>query len=166
MRHGLATTYRDKGCRCDDCRRAATRQLKHYRVATRADSKGRPTVPIRVPIDHIRSHIDALLTSGYTCRGLAWEVGITTDHLYWIRRGPSKSIHRDRAQQILALKPLPAPSDTPDPVVVERLCADPNAWRNGLTTTRAERLAAANILGAWSHKALGYSGTDAKRGAA
>jgi hypothetical protein len=56
--------------------------------------------------------------------------------------------------------------DTPDPVVVERLCADPTAWRHGLAATRTERLAAAHILGAWSHKALGYSGTDAKRGAA
>jgi hypothetical protein len=166
VNHGLATTYRDKGCRCDDCRRAATRQLKHYRVATRADSRGRPTIPMRVPIDGIRRHIDALLASGYTCRGIAWEVGITTDHLYWIRRGPSKSIHRERARQILAIAPLPDPADVVDPVVVERLCADPTAWRHGLPATRAERLAAAHILGAWSHKALGYSGSDAKRGAA
>lgn len=50
-----------------------------------------------------------------------------------------------------------------DEVIVERLCQNPNAWREGLRATPSEKRAAGRILGAWSHKALGISGSDAKR---
>ncbi len=139
--HGRATRYRDHGCRCEDCTRAATRQLKAYRVATRADHKGRPTVPMRVPIGPIRDHIAALLASGWTRRTLAAEVGVSHDHMHWIITGPSRSMHRTRAAVILAVPPLPV-DDAPDAVAVDRLLAGSLDWREA---SRADRLEAGRI---------------------
>jgi hypothetical protein len=47
-----------------------------------------------------------------------------------------------------------------DDVVVDRLCADPEAWRNGLPATPGERKAAATRLGASSWRALGINGRE------
>lgn len=160
--HGNARYVRD-GCRCDTCRQANARRVAQWQIRTRYGAR-----PDYVPIDPVRAHAMQLRASGWTVQELATETGYSFHTVKGItanRTGRTR-VRRDIADAILTVEPLPAPADVVDPIVVERLCADPTAWRHGLTSTRAERLAAAHILGAWSHKALGYSGSDAKRGAA
>jgi transcriptional regulator with XRE-family HTH domain len=149
-----------------DTRTRALRQKEYRARAKVTTSDGRPAIPQRVDGTRTRQHLEQLRASGWTQAEIARETGLPESTLSGVRNNRWPKVARRVAVAILAVEPLPDPRDIVDPVVVERLCADPTAWRNGLTSTRAERLAAAHILGSWSHKALGYSGSDAKRGAA
>lgn len=145
MNHGTLTSYKNNGCRCDDCRRAAVRNVKRWRLRTKADLKtGVPAIPDLVDITAARNHYWALRASGHTVGDIALEIGLTTAHLSWLM-GPANTrprIRRETAARILALDPL-EPVDV-DTVVVDRLVAGAD-WR-AIGATRAERIAAAELL--------------------
>jgi hypothetical protein len=92
--------------------------------------------------------------------------GIRNTYLHGCRCLDCRQAERARKGRHTPIPDTLADDGIVDAVVVERLCADPNAWRTNLPATPAEKRAAGRILGAWSHKALGISGTDAKKGAA
>lgn len=141
MIHGTAYAYRNQGCRCEACTRASTRRQKQYRVITRADKDGSPTIPLRVDAEPVRHHIRSLRGSGWRMVDIAREVGVSRNHLAFFvsaARRPQR-VNRDFAARILELRPL-TPVDL-DEVVVERLVAGAD-WRT-VGATRAERIAAA-----------------------
>lgn len=145
--HGTRDTYTFHGCRCDDCRKAQMRAVKAYRLATRADSRGRPTMHLTVDAEPARQHVAALRASGWTLAEIAREIGVGPDAI-WQNINPSKQrIRRERAEALLALAPLEPVAV--DRVVVERLVdAFPARTWDDLGATRAERIAAAEQLDA------------------
>lgn len=147
MKHGTLTAYKNRGCRCDDCRRAAVRNVKQWRSRTQADLKsGVPAIPDLIDITPARAHYWRLRDSGWTVADIAGEVGLSSAHLSWLM-GPANTrprMLRSRASAILDLEPL-TPVDI-DPVVVDRLI-EADDWR-GIPRTAAERDAAIRALDA------------------
>ena len=145
MNHGTTTAYK-QGCRCDDCRRAASRYRKMYRY--RAGEEKRDGVlhyprPQTVPIDRVVAHLAALTASGWRMTDIAAEAEVGRNYLWNIRAGKLiKRVRLDTEARILAVQPL-EPVDL-DPVVVDRLIAGAD-WRS-IGATRTERIAAAERL--------------------
>lgn len=146
MSHGPDWTYwRARHCRCDDCRRLVTRHQKLYRIRTRADRQGNPTIPLRVDRQPILDHVARLRASGWTVKQLAEEVGVTMANLSWMvsPSNPTKRMDRQRAARILAVAPLEPV--TVDDVVVDRFIDGGMSWRE---LTREERIEAARRMDA------------------
>lgn len=142
--HGTLTAYKNRGCRCDTCRRAAVRNVKRWRLRTGADLKtGIPAIPDLIDITPARDHYWQLRATGWTVADIAGEVGISTAHLSWLM-GPANTrprINRNRAAAILAIDPLePVTFDT---VLVDRFVNGEADWRQ---LTRDERCEAARRM--------------------
>ena len=156
--HGRIARY-NAGCRCDDCRKANRLRRQRWDLSTQWGA-----YPTFVDATPVRDHIAALKASGWTYADIGRELGRGPRGIHHIvaRSGQRcPHVRRETAAAILALDPL-EPVDL-DPVVVERLCANPTAWRHGLAATRAERVAAAQRLGGSSWKALGINSAAVKR---
>lgn len=146
MNHGTTTAYK-QGCRCDDCRRAASRYRKMYRY--RAGEEKRDGVlhyprPQTAPIDRVVAHLAALTASGWRMTDIAAEAEVGRNYLWNIRAGKLiKRVRLDTEARILAVQPL-EPVDVDD-VAVDRFIADGGDWH---TLTRAERVEAARRMDA------------------
>lgn len=154
VNHGTTTGYKTHGCRCEPCRRAATRSTKRWRMRTGADLKTSvPAIPDLIDVTPVREHVEQLVATGWLKRDIAGEVGLTGaalyEALYKVRRGGGvKRINRRTAAAILALEPLtPLPANYIDHVIVDRLIAGAD-WRT-IGANRAERITAAETL--WHH---------------
>jgi hypothetical protein len=103
---------------------------------------------MRIDAAPIAAHIETLLASGYTLAEIQREAAVSNAHATKIRRGYVKRVHRDIAARILAVEPIPeGDPDYVDHVVVDRLLHPLASWRD-VGATRAERIAAAEILAA------------------
>lgn len=142
--HGTRDTYTFHACRCDECRRAQMRAVKAYRIATRADDRGRPRVHLTVDAAPAREHVAELRASGWTLAEIARELGVGPDAIWQNINPTKKRIRRERAAALLALQPL-TPVDV-DPVVVERLVASPDVIWRSIGATRQERIEAAERI--------------------
>lgn len=143
--HGTLTGYTNRGCRCDPCTTAQRRYVTMYRLRTKSDHDGRPSLPVLVDAAPVAAHVATLLASGHTRSGIADECGVSRAAVIRIAAGHRTTIKRTTAARILAVEPIPAPDPSlVDEVLVERL-ADGADWR-AIGATKAERLAAADLL--------------------
>lgn len=142
--HGTIGGYRNHGCRCEPCTKAQTRWSKGYRLRTRADRNGNPTVHSSVPAEPVRAHIAALVTSGWTLKGIARESGASFGAVQRIAAGHRRRVWMATAVAIADLEPF-APVLV-DEIVVDRLIHTPvdGYWRD-LGANRDERIAAAEL---------------------
>lgn len=147
MNHGTTTGY-GKGCRCEPCTRANRLRMLRWQVRTR-----RGESLDKVPIDPVREHVHRLRASGWTLPAIAEETGVSfhTVKVVTANRTDRRHVHRWVAASLLALQPLERVDV--DPVVVDRLVAAyPNRVWDSLGATRAERVAAAEVLDARGHQ--------------
>ena len=80
--HGVATTYKNHGCRCAPCTAAAVRysEAAGHQTAT-VGGAGRATQPMRIPIDPSSTTSGPASTPAGATRELAREAGISTSRL-------------------------------------------------------------------------------------
>lgn len=152
--HGTITGYRNRGCTCDACLAAHRRAVKSYRVRTRADRRGSPSIRATVPAAPVRAHLAALVASGYTLRQVATETGASRAAVQRIAAGDRTRVSSRIATLVFMLEPLPDLTGYVDPVTVDRLVAayPDQVWR-GLGATREERIEAAYRLDGMGHQA-------------
>lgn len=146
MNHGTTTAYGD-GCRCDECTRANRLRMLRWQLRTRSGQS-----LDKVSIDPVREHVKALRVSGWTLRAIAEETGVSfhTVKVVTANRSDRRRVYRWVANALLALRPLERVDV--DPVVVDRLVAAyPARIWDGIGATRAERIAAAEVLDARGH---------------
>lgn len=152
VNHGTRARYL-RGCLCEPCQDAHRRYVKAYKHQTRPDSRtGVPSIPKRVPVDVVLAHIAALLESGWTVSTIVAESGVPETTFRFLRHGRYRSVSPRNAARLLELEPLPD-DDGIDVVVVDRLVAAyPNRVWDSIGATRAERVAAAEVLDARGHQ--------------
>lgn len=108
--HGTRAKYVHEGCRCADCRKACSEYEKRR---VRRNAYGRNPW---VDAEPVRRHVRSLMSSGVgTNDGMSWkriaeaagvEVSAVGRLLYGSskQRQPSKRIHKDTAEKLLAVK--------------------------------------------------------------
>lgn len=151
MNHGTRAGYL-RGCHCQACQDAHRRYVKAYKHQTRPDARtGVPAAPKRVPVEVVLAHVDELLASGWTVSTIVAESGVAETTFRFLRRGRYRAVSPANAARLLALEPL-SDGDGVDPVVVDRLVsAYPARIWDQIGATRAERVAAAEVLDARGH---------------
>lgn len=127
MKHGTPGCYK-LGCRREECRAAATRQAKIYRLTT-----NRGAAPLRVPAEPTKRRIRALQWMGWTLAAVAHRAGFAhATSLSVIMK--NERVHRDTARVIAevyeALCMHRGPSDLARKRAITAGYAPPLAWRN------------------------------------
>lgn len=147
--HGTVSGYRNHGCGCEPCRAAHRRAVKAWRVRSRADHNGVPSIRTTVDAAPVVAHLQRLAASGYTLREVSRETGVHRATVQRIAAGHRNRVHASVAVQLLALGPLPQAANLIDSVVVDRLIdAFPDRIWDSMGATRLERIAAAELLDA------------------
>lgn len=106
--HGTRACY-VAGCRRPECR-AANRAYNNHR--NRMAAYGRPTTNL-VDATPVREHVQALTAAGMGTRAIAEAAGVSRNTLRALLNGrghrpPTRRLHPDTAEAILAVRPVPA----------------------------------------------------------
>lgn len=145
MIHGTPNSYKNGGCRCDPCRKAASRAHKEWRLRTQVGSgrgNQRPTRPTMVDSTVTREHFDKLIASGWSQRTIAEALGYKSRGKFSAIH-KSKRVYRKTEAEILSLSPLEPVAV--DEVTVNRLAESGVHWKD-IPCTKEERLAAFAIV--------------------
>lgn len=116
--HGTVSRYKNRGCRCEDCRRANARWQKRWRVAQISGD------PYTLPALGCARRLQALMAIGWSSRALAAECGLSYRTLDDVRCMHQPRVYRATAEAIVE--------------VFDRLCMTPG--RSGRSRTWARKL--------------------------
>ena len=96
--HGDVNTYKNQGCRCEACRKAAVAYQRRYKERRRSEG------PLTEPAGEAREHLRRLAASGVSLNQVARLTGLAASSLRSIEKGRTTRLRRDTVEAIEAIQ--------------------------------------------------------------
>jgi len=95
--HGTANAYKNRGCRCPSCTKAAVAYQRAYKRRVRLEG------PLTEPAEESREHLARLLDSGVSLAQVSRLTGLSPANLRAIANGRTKRLRRRTVEAIEAI---------------------------------------------------------------
>ena len=95
-KHGTASAYKNRGCRCEKCRTAAAAEKRAYR-------RRRGEGPLLLPADEAREHLRRLAASGVTISQVARLTGVAVTTLRAAEKGRRRRLTPATIEAVIAV---------------------------------------------------------------